>query len=112
MAPMIDGTYGEGITLTSPIKAFGPALEQILRELDNGRFQGGDLILGIGSADPSKSFIQLAPSTRFGAGFTRNDYASLIRELYNGTRRVSSNIAVSVSDLVSAIQVIDLGNLK
>jgi basic membrane protein A len=47
--------------------------------------------LGLVSEDPTANYVQLAPSTQFGDGFTADDYAVLVKAMLDGTVAVSND---------------------
>ena len=106
----IDGQYGDGITLTSAVKGFGPAAASYLTRIMSEGLKGGHAdLLGINTDNPAKSFIQLAPSTQYQGSFGEEDYEKLLRDLYSGELTVSSDIS---SEPVVSITVDYQGNIK
>ena len=111
-AAIIDGTYGEGLTVTSAMKGLAATVDTLLAETVAGNFAnyGGKVeSLGLVGTEPAANYVQLAGSTQFGEGFTEEDYAALVAAMFNGE--------VTVSDAIDAmpettITVNDLGTVK
>ncbi len=111
-AAIIDGTYGEGLTVTSAMKGLAATVDTLLTETVAGNFAnyGGKVeSLGLVGTEPAANYVQLAGSTQFGEGFTEEDYANLVAAMFNGE--------VTVSDAIDAmpettITVNDLGTVK
>ena len=111
-AAIIDGTYGEGLTVTSAMKGLAATVDTLLAETVAGNFAnyGGKVeSLGLVGTDPVANYVQLAGSTQFGEGFTEEDYNNLVAAMFNGE--------VVVSDAIDAmpettITVNDLGTVK
>ena len=113
-AAIIDGTYGEGMTVTSAMKGLAETVNTALTDLienDNWAAYGGKIAsLGLVSANPTENYVQLAPSTQYEDGkFTEADYLALVEKLYNGEIEVSDAIDVEPE---TAIAVNYLGNIK
>ena len=113
-APVIDGMYGRGITVTSAMKGLGVTVNHQLTAILEGSFTGGMTEnLGLISGDPQLNYIQLPmDSTQFSSSFTIKDYAAMVSDLYEGKYLVSDDYTVSVSSLAGTVTVNDLGNLK
>ena len=93
-AATIDGLYGEGITVTSAMKGLGATVDTMLAETIAGNFAnyGGKVeALGLVGEDPAANYVQIAPSTQFGEGFTEDDYKALVAAMFNGEITVSDN---------------------
>ena len=91
---IIDGQYGEGMTVTSAMKGLAPTVNTLLRAIMAGEwdnYAGQIQNLGLVSENPSENYVQLPESTQFGDGFTADDYNKLVKELYDGTRTVSND---------------------
>ena len=94
---IIDGTYGEGMTLTSAMKGLAATIEDTLKDVvenDNWSAYGGKIAtLGLVSEDPSANYVQLPmESTQFTEGFTTEDYKALVASIFNGSITVSNEI--------------------
>ena len=91
---IIDGQYGEGMTVTSAMKGLAPTVNTLLRAIKAGEwdnYAGKIQNLGLVSENPAENYVQLPESTQFGDGFTADDYNKLVKELYDGTRTVSND---------------------
>ncbi len=109
----IDGTYGEGITLTSAMKGLAVTVNHLLSETIAGNFDnyGGKVeSVGLVGTDPAANYMQLAPSTQWGDGFTEEDYNELVAKMYNGEITVSEDLTAVPA--VTAITLNDLGTVK
>ncbi len=113
-APVIDGLYGEGMTVTSAMKGLAPTVKTMLAAVQAGQFEGGKVEnLGLVSENPDDNYVQLpSASTQFAEGFTAEDYAALVAAMFKGEITVSNDITVGAADLATVITVNDLGNLK
>ena len=94
---IIDGTYGEGMTLTSAMKGLAATIEDTLKDVvenDNWSAYGGKIAtLGLVSEDPTANYVQLPmESTQFTEGFTTEDYKALVASIFNGSISVSNEI--------------------
>lgn len=114
-APIIDGQFGKGITVTSALKGLYPATYDALSEVvlnDNWAKFGGKLeTLGLISAtDPDANYVGIPTgSTLFNSTFTPNDLVSLCGRLYSGELQVTDD---SVVPSPSTFRFVDLGNIK
>ena len=110
-APTIDGLYGEGITVTSAMKGLAATVNAELASIVDGSFTGGKVEnLGLVSEDPDANFVQIAPSTQFGDGFTQDDYKALVAKMFAGEITVSN--AIDAKPAVTAVAVDYQGNIK
>ena len=112
---IIDGSYGEGMTVTSAMKGLAPTVKHMLSEVLAGNFAnyGGKIdTLGLVSANPEENYVQIpAASTQFEDGkFTADDYAALVAAMFDGTVTVSND--TTAMPAVTNVNVEDLGNLK
>ena len=111
-AGIIDGTYGEGMTVTSAMKGLAATVDTLLAETVAGNFAnyGGKVeSLGLVGTEPAANYVQLAGSTQFGDGFTEDDYNALVAAMFNGEITVSDAIDALPE---TAITVNDLGTVK
>jgi len=111
-AAIIDGTYGEGLTVTSAMKGLGATVNTLLAETVAGNFAnyGGKVeALGLVGTDPAANYVQLAPSTQFADTFTEADYNDLVAKMFNGEITVSDAIDAMPA---TAVTVNDLGTVK
>ena len=112
-APIIDGAYGEGMTVTSAMKGLAATVKAMLTAVSEGTFEGGKVEnLGLVSEVPEENFVQLAGSTQFGDGFTEADYEALVADMLSGAVTVSNDTDASAADFASVITVNDQGNIK
>ena len=112
-AGIIDGAYGEGMTVTSAMKGLAPTVDTLLGAIKAGdweAYKGQIQTLGLISEIPSDNFVQLPDSTQWGDGFTQDDYATLVGELYAGTRTVSDS--TDAIPETTAVKVDDQGAIK
>ena len=114
-APIIDGEYGEGMTVTSAMKGLYPTTIDTLTDVViNGKwdsYKGKIVTLGMVSGDDaSLNYVQLG-KTQFADGkFSEADYAALVKAIFNGTVTISNDIAKEPAVTNSNVQY--LGNLK
>ena len=111
-AATIDGTYGEGLTVTSAMKGLAATVNTLLAETVAGNFAnyGGQVAnLGLVGTDPEANYVQIAPSTQFADSFTADDYADLVAKLYNGEITVSNETEAMPATTVT---VNDRGTVK
>ena len=114
--PVIDGLYGEGITITSAMKGLRPTTIDTLRDVclnDNWAAYAGQIAnLGLVSGDDaSLNYVQLSTTTQFEDGkFSADDYAALVKAMFDGTVVVSNDI--NAEPAVTNSNVEYLGNLK
>ncbi len=111
-AAIIDGLYGEGLTVTSAMKGLAATVDTLLSETVAGKFgeHGGKVeSLGLVGTEPAANYVQLAGSTQFGEGFTEADYADLVAKMFNGEITVSDAIDAMPA---TSITVNDLGTVK
>ena len=115
-AAIIDGAYGEGMTVTSAMKGLAPTTIDTLTDvIINGNwanYAGKIETLGLVSADPEANYVQIpTATTQFEDGkFTAEDYATMVAAMYEGTITVSADIAAEPAVTNSNVEY--LGNLK
>ncbi len=114
-APVIDGLYGEGMTVTSAMKGLYPTTIDALTGILNGNWEnyvGRIETLGlIDSSNPEANYVQLPiDSTQWNENFTPEDYRTLLERLFNGEIAVSNDI--SAEPETHHVTVNYLGNLK
>ena len=113
-APIIDGAYGEGMTITSAMKGLAPTTIDTLTDVViNGNwanYAGQIVSLGLVSEDPAANYVQLSGTTQFGEAFTEADYAAMVKGMFEGTITVSNDI--SAEPATTNVNVEWLGNLK
>ena len=96
-AAIIDGMFGEGLTVTSAMKGLYPTTVDTLTDVVlNGnwaKYSGKIETLGLISADPEANYVQIPMNTtQFAEGFTAEDYKALVAGMFEGTIVVSANI--------------------
>ena len=116
-AAIIDGAYGEGMTVTSAMKGLAPAtIDTLFDVVINGnweKYAGKIDTLGLISGDDaSLNYVGIpVATTQFEDGkFTAEDYAALVKAMFEGTLVVSNDI--SAEPVTTNVNVEWLGNLK
>ncbi len=113
---LIDGMYGEGITITSALKGLYPATYDALDDIiNNGKwddYRGKILSLGlISGTDPDANYLSLPiNSTMWNDDFTEQDYRELVNNIYLGNIVISDDI--SHEPVTSNVNVEWLGSIK
>ena len=113
--PIIDGKYGEGMTVTSAMKGLYPTTVDALTDvIINGKwsdYAGKIVTLGmVSGTDAAANYVQLG-KTQFADGkFTEADYAALVKAIFDGSIKVSNDIVAEPAVTNSNVQY--LGNLK
>ena len=97
-APVIDGLYGEGLTVTSALKGLAPTVKTVLSAIvleDNWAAYAGKIeSLGLVSTDPEANYVQLPmESTQWSDTFTQEDYKALVAGMFDGSIVVSNDIS-------------------
>ena len=113
-ASIIDGAYGEGMTITSAMKGLAPTVQHILSEIAAGNFAnyGGKIeTLGLVSGDdPEANYVQLPmDSTQWDDGFTQDNYKELVAGMFDGTITVSNDTSAMPAHTIT---VNEYGNIK
>ena len=114
--PIIDAAYGDGMTVTSAMKGLYPTTIDTLTDIVlNGNwanYVGKIDTLGLVSADPEANYVQIPmATTKFEDGkFTAEDYAAMVKAMFEGTITVSADIAAEPAVTNSNVEW--LGNLK
>ena len=111
---VIDGAYGEGLTVTSAMKGLAATVNTMLKIVVDGEFDkvaGQVENLGLVSAeDPELNYVQIPmASTQWADSFTQDDYKALVAAMFDGTITVSA--ATDVEPTVD-ITVNYYGNVK
>ena len=115
-AGIIDGLYGEGMTVTSAMKGLYPATFDTLTDvIVNGNwanYAGKIETLGLVSGDdPTLNYVQIPmESTQWSDTFTQDDYKALVKDMFDGTITVSNDTAAMPA--VTNTNVDDQGNIK
>lgn len=100
-AAIIDGEYGEGMTVTSAMKGLEPSVKDALQGIIDGKwdnYKGKIANLGLVSGtDVEKNYVQIPyESTQWAEGkFTQQDYADLIAKMFSGEIKVSNDISAA-----------------
>ncbi len=113
---VIDKDYGTGITVTSAMKGLFPTTVDTLTDVViNGKwddYKGKISTLGLVSGDDaSLNYVQLPETTQFADGFTAEDYAALVKAMFDGTVKVSNDIS-AIPTTGTNTKVNDLGAIK
>ena len=115
---IIDGQYGEGMTVTSAMKGLYPATYDTLTDVViNGnwdKYVGQIATLGlISGTDPEANYVQIPMTTQFEDGkFTADDYKALVAAMFDGSLTVSNDITKTASDFATVITLDDQGSIK
>ena len=114
-AAIIDGDYGEGMTVTSAMKGLAATVNTVLSDLilnDNWAAYAGQVsTLGLVGEDPEANFVQIPmESTQWADGFTQDDYKALVAAMFSGDIVVSSD--TETEPAVTAVTVDYQGNIK
>ena len=115
-AAIIDGAYGEGMTVTSAMKGLAPTTIDTLTDIVvNGNwanYVGKIETLGLVSENPEANYVQIPmATTQFEDGkFTAEDYKAMVAAMFNGTITVSDDI--NAEPATTNVNVEYLGNLK
>ena len=105
-AGIIDGQYGEGMTVTSAMKGLAATVKTVLASVVDGTFAGGKIdTLGLVSDVPAENYVQIAGSTQFCDTFTQADYEALVKAMHAGTITVSNDITVAAADMATVVTV-------
>ena len=97
---IIDGTYGEGMCVTSAMKGLAATVEATLKDVienDSWANYGGKIeTLGVISAEnPSSNYVQIPyENTAWNDTFTQEDYKAILTGILDGTIVVSNDITV------------------
>ena len=114
-AAIIDGAYGEGMTVTSAMKGLAPTtIDTLVDVIVNGnwdKYAGQISNLGLVSGtDATANYVQLGTTLYEDGKFTADDYAALVKGMFDGTIVVSNDI--SAEPATTSVTVEYLGNLK
>ncbi|MBQ4641580.1 MAG: BMP family ABC transporter substrate-binding protein [Oscillospiraceae bacterium] len=113
--PVIDGLYGEGMTVTSAMKGLYPTTIDTLTDVVvNGKwdsYKGKIVTLGmVSGTDASLNYVQLGKTQYADGKFTEADYAALVKAIFDGSIKISNDIAKEPAVTNSTVSY--LGNLK
>ena len=116
-AAIIDGLYGEGMTVTSAMKGLAPTtIDTLVDVIINGNwanYAGQIANLGLVSGDDaSLNYVQIpVASTQFEDGkFTAEDYAAMVKAMFEGTLTVSNDISAIPATTNTTVN--DQGSIK
>ena len=114
-SPIIDGGYGEGMTVTSAMKGLYPTTYDTLTDvIVNGNwsnYAGKITTLGLVSDEPTENYVQLPmDTTQWSDSFTQDDYKALVAAMRAGDITVSND--TTAIQATTNVNVSDLGNLK
>ena len=114
-AAIIDGTYGEGLTVTSAMKGlYNTTVNTLSDVILNGnwsKYAGKIESLGLVSADVDGNYVGIPTgSTQWSDSFTLEDYKALVAGIYDGSIVVSGAIT-GIPETVNTT-VVDLGSVK
>ena len=96
---IIDGMFGEGLTVTSAMKGLYTSAYDALKEIIiDGKWEdysGKISSLGLVSGtEPEKNYVQIPmESTQWGPYFTKEDYKALVLDMFDGNIKVSGDIS-------------------
>ena len=92
---IIDGKYGEGMTVTSAMKGLAPTVKTVLAAISADKWAdfGGKMeSLGLVSENPEDNYVQIPmDSTQWSDGFTKDDYKTLVAAMYKGDIKVDNS---------------------
>ena len=111
---IIDGKFGNGLTVTSAIKGLRPAtyntLADVIRNDNWGKYSGKQETLGLISAtDPYANYVGIGESTQFNSGFSKEDLVTLTGKLFNRQYKVNDE---TVEPVTKSFKFEDLGFIK
>ena len=93
---IIDGKYGEGMTVTSAMKGLAPTVKTVLTAISADKWAdfGGKIeTLGLVSENPDDNYVQIPmESTQWSDGFTKDDYKTLVTAMFKGDIKVDNSI--------------------
>ena len=117
-AGIIDGDYGDGITVTSAMKGLYPATYDTLTDvIVNGKwadYVGKIETLGLVSGDdPTLNYVQIPmDSTQWDDNFTKDDYKALVKAMFDGTVKVSNDTTAMPAVDENHTTISDQGKIK
>ena len=112
---IVDGTYGEGMCVTSAMKGLAATIEVTLKDvIENGnweKYSGKIETLGVVSAeDPASNFVQIPyENTLWNDTFTQADYQAVLAGILDGSIVVSNDTTTMPT---TAIVVNTYANIK
>ena len=112
---IIDGSYGEGMTITSAMKGLTATVNLLLNAIKDGEwdnYKGQVQTLGLASADDmSLNYVGLGESTVWSDNFTEDDYKALVAKIFNGEVIVSNDTSADEPSAEN-VKINFQGNLK
>ncbi len=113
---LIDGQYGEGMTITSAMKGLGATVNTLLTAIKDGKwdeYKGQIQTLGMVSGDdPTLNYVQLPMDTTvWNDGFTQDNYKELVKKLADGSITVSNDVSAEQPS-ADTIAINFQGNIK
>ena len=113
---LVDGQYGDGMTITSAMKGLGATVNTLLAAIKDGKwdeYKGQIQSLGMVSGDdPTLNYVQLPlETTVWNDGFTQDDYKALVKALADGSVTVTVD-ASAAEPAADTVAVTFLGNIK
>ncbi len=94
-AAIIDGDYGEGMTVTSAMKGLAPTVKTVLAAISADKWAdfGGKMeSLGLVSENPEDNYVQIPmESTQWSDDFTQDDYKTLVAAMFKGDVKVDNS---------------------
>ena len=113
---LVDGQYGEGMTITSAMKGLGATVNTLLTAIMNGEwdsYKGQIQSLGIVSGDdPTLNYVQIPMETTvWNDGFTQDDYKALVKGLADGSVTVTVD-ASAEQPAADTVAINFQGNIK
>ena len=112
-AAIIDGGYGDGMTVTSAMKGLAPTVATVLGAIqagDWGSYAGKIDTLGIVSDNPEENYVQLPSTTQWADGFTEDDYKAIVAGMNAG--EITVNADTSADPTAENIAIDFQGSLK
>ena len=114
---IIDGGYGEGMTVTSAMKGLAATVNTMLTEVFAGNWDnyGGKIdTLGLVSDNPTENYVQIPmESTQWADGkFTQDDYKALVASMHKGDVKVSNDTTAMPAVDAGHTTVDDQGSIK
>ena len=114
-AAIIDGAYGEGMTVTSAMKGLAPTtIDTLFDVIINGNwanYAGKIDTLGLVSGDDAAlNYVQLGTTQYVDGKFTAEDYAALVKAMFEGTLVVSNDISAIPATTNTTVN--DQGSIK
>lgn len=106
-AALIDGKYGEGMTITSAQKGIDATVNTILQAIIDGKF--ADYAGKFDSLGIDGGYVKLADSTQFCDTFTKEDYEQLVQDIKDGKITIDNSGEMPKT---SKVKVDDQGSIK